>query len=443
MNKFELTHQWIVAGGDDPEIQQTMCMFGLSVGEVSLTQNEDIFSKTISDNVLISAYPFAHWLAHSWWRLLHEPLPSKGVSPSVDWRMAHEIGASNHGFVWPQIMWASDKAAMQIWAAPARHVPNQSIRYINGLNYPVYIPLDQFEINASRFIESVIARLRATGIQDTELASLWTEVLSERADPAMARFRRLEAELGYDPDECPESEIQLAISLEEMMGEQTLAELAPVYGKVGKSKSIEELATYVKTSGMVGKPNIPALKSKSRILGQAPWQKAVDDAHMLREKIGYEKDKLENSTLLELLGVDKSFVDAESSGTHSASLAVPYTDSSVTFISRKRHPIAKRFEMARFVGDIIFTGTSKNNWLAQTDLSTYRQKYQRAFAAELLCPIKNLEQFLNDDFSEGNIEDAAYHFGISPDSVNSLLANNGLLFQREFESAKLPYRVAY
>ncbi|WP_254568810.1 hypothetical protein [Oscillatoria sp. HE19RPO] len=75
MNSLSLNFDWLTSGNDAPEIQQTMGMFGLKAGEISLSRNEDIWSQTIRDTVLVSAYPLAAWMVASWWRLLYEPLP--------------------------------------------------------------------------------------------------------------------------------------------------------------------------------------------------------------------------------------------------------------------------------------------------------------------------------------------------------------------------------
>jgi hypothetical protein len=112
-----------------------MSDLALHVGNVNLLKNEDIWSRTIQESVLVSSYPLAMWLASSWWRLNWEPLPARrrGDGPSVDWRMAHELGAANHGFVWPQIIFASDCEVMQVWAVPSGINDNQSVRYLNEL----------------------------------------------------------------------------------------------------------------------------------------------------------------------------------------------------------------------------------------------------------------------------------------------------------------------
>ena len=82
--------------------------------------------------------------------------------------------------------------------------------------------------------------------------------------------------------------------------------------------------------------------------------------------------------------------------------------------------------MARFLGDYVSREAKDGQWLVSTDLGTARQKFQRAFAAEFLCPISALVEFLGEDYSETAIEDAAEHFQVGQRTVESLLVNNGL-----------------
>lgn len=169
MSEFKIIHDWLTAGNDAQEYRDTMARLELHVANVNLMKNEDIWSRTITESVLVSAYPLAMWLASSWWRLNWEPLPAHGVHPSVDWRMAHELGAANHGFVWPQIIFASDCEMMQIWAVPSDANYNQSVRYLNGLEAPASITLADYRCGAENFITAVLDRLNATDCQNTML----------------------------------------------------------------------------------------------------------------------------------------------------------------------------------------------------------------------------------------------------------------------------------
>lgn len=438
------THDWVATGQDIPEIFHTMVNFALYIGDVNLMQNEDIWAKTIRDSALVSAYPLAMWLATSWWRLSFEPLPAHEVNPPIDWRMAHEMGAANHGFVWPKTLFASDCEVMQIWAAPSSANLQQSVRYLNGLDRPASVKLADFQRSVESFITSVLDRLDAVSCRNTDLWNLWQLIQEERADPDSLNYRRLEAELGYDPDECSEEMMNKALELEKQMGTKAFSELAPVYGRTAGDLPLNAIEEIIKSPGLTGTPNTPSLQKNTSIKG-APWQCAVAVARKLRESLSNRYDVINNEQLYDLLGLLPSKVDAWNPTTarNKVAIGIPGNNKQFKFVPRKTHPLAKRFELARLLGDYILTENTDNQWLTSTDLSTSRQKYQRAFAAEFLCPIDALQNFLGGDYSESAVEDATEHFQVSQTTVNSLLRNNGLIFSSmgDYVETRLPYQL--
>ncbi|MHB8254878.1 MAG: ImmA/IrrE family metallo-endopeptidase [Acidiferrobacter sp.] len=443
MTPFQFTCDWLTAGNDAPEIFHTTAMLGLRAGNVHLMQNEDVWSKTIRESVLVSAYPLAMWLASSWWRLYWEPLPAHGVRPATDWRMAHELSAANHGFVWPQVLFASDGEAMQIWSVASSSTSQQSVRYLNGLEMPTSIKLSDFERGVDDFISAVLNRLDAVGCRDTDLSRLWRLVQGDRADLPSAKHRRLEAVMGFEPDECPDALMDKALALEREMGVATLCELAPVYGKATQSP-LAILEGVADSPGLSGAPTDPRPTQTAPSCLSAPWLRTVAVAKEVRQALGNPGDLIENAKLLELLGLTASAVEQwlPPAGRSAAGIAIPGTKNQYKFMPRKKHPTSRRFELARFLGDYLLPERTQGSWLASTDLATSRQKYQRAFAAELLCPIAALQEFLQDDYSESAVEDAALHFQVSPTTVNSLLANNGLVSRPwlfDDVGARLPY----
>jgi len=132
MTKFKFICEWQASGNDEPAYQYTMADLALYVGNVNLMVNENIWSRTVRKSALLSAYPLAMWLASSWWRLSWEPLPARGT-PSVDWRMAHELGTAGHGFVWPRIIFASDGEMMQVWAGIVNDNDNHKYGFSESL----------------------------------------------------------------------------------------------------------------------------------------------------------------------------------------------------------------------------------------------------------------------------------------------------------------------
>jgi hypothetical protein len=428
VKKLTLNFDWLPSGDSAPEIQQTMGRFRFQAGDVNLTENKSVWSEEIDSTVLVSAYPLASWMASSWWRLLFEPLPARS-KPSVDWRMAHELTASNQGFMWPRVIFASDTKSMQIWATSSDPANKQSVRYINSLDYPVSENFFEFDKIAAAFIESVVSRLNQTGVHGTSLARLWEEVQAERSDPYSTMYRRREAELGFDPDECPDGIVEEALTLAERMGDETLSELAPTCGKESlETRPFSTIKELIQSSGLQGKPvnwgDLPVNQEEVK----APWQQGKEVASCLRKEIGKEENPLTNKILCDLLGLQESEYDAwQPPERQSISVAVPLETNGFYYHPRKRHPVAKRFEFARLIGDYLLYGNDGKSWLASTDLKTSRQKYQRAFAAEFLCPLDNLQDYLNNDYSESAIEDASEYFMVSSQTIETILSNNRLI----------------
>ena len=442
MTELAFSCEWLTTGQDAPELRETVAQFTMRAGNLILTRNEDAWSKTVRDSVLVSVYPLAIWLAASWWRLNYEPLPKHIPIPSLDWRMAHEIGAANHGYVWPHIVLATDGEAMHMWAAPSAPDSRQSVKYLNGLSQPHAVKLDDFNHEAARFIELVLSRLHTTGYPDTDLASLWRLILEDRADPESAKLRRMEAQLGYDPDECPDAIIAEALALESRMGMSTLSELAPVFGKCNADPTLDEISRLANGNGVIGAPEINHSPLDAADPEAPPWSRAVRAARNLRNMLGNRESPIDDSTLYGLFGLTPQAVtNAPTPQRQKVGLAVPDKNGRLKFTPRKRHPISQRFEFGRFLGDYINSGSTPDNWLASTDLVTARQKFQRAFASELLCPIESLIAYLNDDYSESAIDDAAGHFRVSEQTIEWLLVNNGHIASRAADGG-LPYRTA-
>ncbi|MCY4345838.1 MAG: hypothetical protein OXC17_03470, partial [Aestuariivita sp.] len=156
---------------------------------------------------------------------------------------------------------------------------------------------------------------------------------------------------------------------------------------------------------------------------------AVSAARELRAKLGETHGALKDRTLPDLLGLTEAGLEEwRPNVRHKASIAGSDDEKKLNIILRKTHPIAKRFELARLVGDYARVKMDNaHSCLVAADLSTARQKYQRAFAAEFLCPIDSLVEYLDGDFSETALEDAANHFSVSEKTVEALLMNNRYL----------------
>jgi hypothetical protein len=424
MSDLRFSLHWLSSNSGAQELRHTAAQLGIFVDETSLTRSVDLWSQTVRDEVAVSAYPLAMWFASSWWRLNHESLPLPGQQPSHDWRMAHELGAANHGFVWPRVLFASDGEAVNVWAAPTRS-QGQSVQYLQGLDHPRTIALDDFQQSVRNFIHSVLSRLGAKERPDTDLASLWALVQEDIADSEVNRRRKLEAELGFDPEECPPDLLDAALDWQQRIGGATLTELAPMLSSGGNGPDLSTLQSLIGAKGLQGAPEV-GIGDIDHSKQCLPWQRAVHAARSLRQHLRNADRPITDPDLYGLLGLTTSQVSNwRTEGRPRAAVAIPEQGNRFRFMPRRRNHTGQRFEFARFLGDHLRPTAHAQEWLASTDLATSRQRYQRAFAAEFLCPIDALTDFLSGDFSESTIEEASDRFKVSDQTVRSLLSNNG------------------
>ena len=89
-------------------------------------------------------------------------------------------------------------------------------------------------------------------------------------------------------------------------------------------------------------------------------------------------------------------------------------------------PVNRRFALARVLGDRLYQ-VDPEPFIPVLKSRTYRQKFQRAFAAEFLCPFGQVQQRLDEELSMENQDDIAAEFAVSPMVVSTELVNHGLL----------------
>ena len=431
MSNLDFSMEWLSSGSTDPVFRDTSAQLAICLDNVCLTRNEDLWSKTVRDSILVSVYPLASWLAGSWWRLNHEPLPA--TRPPLAWRMAHELGAANHGFVWPRILFVPDGETMSIWAEPIA-TPGQSVNYTTGLETVKTLSMNEFQRATDGLVENVLSRLEAVGQGQTELASLWALVKEDRNNAETTRVRQLEAQMGFDPEECLPAVIAEALRMQATTGRTAMSELAPVFGD-----AISRIGDLQRQSGLQGHPQVTSDDIDMYTAWARPWEQGAAAAKRLRERLDNRTAPISDTALLDLLGVSQNEAALWSPAKNPVAIAKPNHAGHWDLIPRKPHPIAKRFEWARFLGDFLSHPVGSDGWLVSSDLATARQKRQRAFAAEFLCPIDALVDVLKGDYSESAQEEAAEHFKVSEKTVGSLLANHGYIERVE---PQLPYRLA-
>jgi len=430
---FKLREEWTSAFDIcPPEVKETYARLQISVGDRVATRVLDDASRSVRNHILVSLYPLAEWLASSWWRLRWEPRASNpSAQKELNYRMSHELLAAGGGFVWPNLVFESDGVQMDIRVS-ASATDSIPIQYLES--FQASISGQEFESEIDAFMDRVLSRLRTLEIGDSELQSLWSEVQEERRDAALSQFRRLEAELGFDPDEGPRDAIEKIINLSGTIGESSADEIATSLALDNDPKeSLRHIEEAAKTEGVRGriefnqesKPDAVPQDATSPGLG---WP----SAQAFRRKLGVSHGPIDSKFLANLLGIsDKELLEGERS-TSPIGLAVRQQNRlDVSLHFRKKSPVARRFEAARFLADAQHAPIT-DLWLPISDTKTARQKQQRAFAVEFLCPFEDLMATLAGDFSSEAMEDAAAYFDLSPLAIESHLANHGVIeFSRE------------
>jgi hypothetical protein len=425
---FAIRCQWESALHDAPEVCETSGLLTIMLGNTVATRNEDVWSRTVRDEVRLSAYPLALWFAASWWRLRWEPLPMS-PTPNHSWRMAHEMAAAGYGYLWPQLFFAFDGESMHVWARQSAPDAQAAVRYLSDAHHA--IPGSAFEQMLDEFIAHVIARLDAVDVHGTTLHDLWHEIMEERLDAGLAAYRRLEAMLGFDPDECPAELYQKFASLIPRAGAAAITELAVVCASADPGTALERVLAFANAEGLEGRIDLANPLSDSIITVPTPaWQRGRALARRVRAAVGLNGVAVTDKLLCELvnLPMERALNTEDTPRTRSPlSMAIRHGESrQLKFLLRKRNKPGRRFELARLLGAALMAAND-DRWLPATDAKTARQKMQRAFAIEFLCPIQSLTAFLGDDFSSDATEEAAEYFGVSYKAVETHLVNNRLL----------------
>ncbi|GLR64685.1 hypothetical protein [Marinospirillum insulare] len=410
----------------------TFAELSLLANNTSLFRHEDLLEKRfIQEGINVSSYPLALWFAVNWWRLRWEAaLPANTTAmQKLDWEMSHSLGAVGQGYYWPDITFTSD--TQSIYLQHQLHQDNLGgIRYLEA--YSGKITAHQFEEAVFKLIEQTLEQLNSKGINKTDLHQAWADLKEDLAQTSNFRYRQLEAQLGFDQNESEPNYLSQLLEAENQLGHLAVNEIA----QAEKNKTLEVLEEVknqlTQSKSLINFENTK-INSTSSDQNLQPWEAGQKAAQQLRNAWGIASDYLSNEQLAERLSASKKLWQELS--TNEVSIAAAQTDANKTakLMLGKSRPLAQRFMLARIIGDYLYTTntqakTASAETLVCTIGKTYRQKYQRAFAQELLCPytalIERLDTLEPDDEA---ISEAAEHFLVSPLVVNTVLVNKGHL----------------
>lgn len=397
------------------------CHLTINLFDHSLTHVEDLETHETRNGVHVSAYPLAAWLAWNWWRLRWEPRRA-----TLAWRLAHCLTSVGEGYIWPNISVVSDGERVLIAAEPTLGSAAEPIRYLS--NRAGVITADAFEQTIDAFVERTLARLRHKGIASTDLDTIWSELGRERTDAFHAERRRLEAMLGFDPDEADAGMLARMAAEGSRYGLSAIEEIAATASAPGHVPTVQDLREVIRREGAQGDASatvlVPGLNQSAYGAVEA-WRLGVHAAKELRDMERLGLDPLDNRVLEDMLAIKNGTIERNPDKKLFA-FGIDEEGGERNVVLRSPYPVNRRFEVGRLLADRLFKSNTDRIFIAPTTY-TYRQKLQRAFAAELLCPVQGAQDMLGEDVSDERIDDIAEHYQVSDRVVRALLVNNGIL----------------
>ena len=426
-SRFTIDCEWANPMGAPIEAAETAGFLEIKLGDQWVTRCDNTFSGSVTNRPLLSAYPLAFWLASSWWRLRWEAGQQRS-EPSIDWKLSHVLPAAGGGFVWPALTFESDGESIEISMRPSGQAAYEPLKYL--AQHRDWVRANDFELAVSKFVSKVLQRLHERGISRTPLHELWDELTAERANEGASDFRKIEAILGLDPGEAKDEDVQQILHLKASIGEAAGEEIA--YASTGSPQSVQVSTLMVKTAQAKAPEGQFLFRHNDLDIGNVmaqnqPWHRGYALAERLRIHCGWKNSVVTDSGLSELLGISPSVLKTTSlRGSEPIPFGVAVrSDPSgkARFVFRSSSHVRRRFDAARMLADHLMAPAT-DAWLPTTGTHTARQKMQRAFAAEFLCPNRELHAFVNGDTSDYRLEDAAMHFDVAVETVRHQVANH-------------------
>ena len=426
---FEFSANW-------PEQSDDVAEVSIRLGRQVLSRIADTQKQSLRDYFRASATSLALWLADNWWRLRWETLNDSRFA-STEWRLRHELTSAAGGTLWPPLM---------IYSSGNRIVFAPSFGKYAVLGPQTYLDFnvttvtaDEYEAELDHFFEAVVQHC-AKSVDGGALEVILRQIRAERSDPELAGWRRLEACLGYDPDEAPEAVINALVGLESVVGEAGVEEAAHAKPGPESAAVLKNAIEAVRTSNARVNLDLATKIKRDPTLPPtaSPWQFAESAAMNLRRIIGAQTGPLKGDIFAGIFRARWAQLK-EVTGTarhlpYGARLMNDAGDACLALNTRSAHD--RHFELARVFGDAVWQSGSTFGIVSRA--KTDRQKFQRAFAHNLLCPFDDLRRELDiSDPTQESINAVARKFHVHSSVVRSQLAYKGYLpFENVGEEAE-------
>ncbi|MFA7441419.1 MAG: hypothetical protein WCZ66_10695 [Sphingomonadaceae bacterium] len=427
--RWSINADWAALEEGSPQECAGFATLGVRAYGTWLTAGHDRILQSVREAPYLSAYHLAEWLAWNWWRLRWEPRRA-----SLEWELSHSMASIGGGYIWPNIHVVSDGESITLISRATPERARTPYRYINdGVSV---IPAAEFESEVDLFVAAVLQRLQDRQVRESNLRDIWRSVTEERQDPYLRRQRKLEALLGEDPDEMDIALLKRFLDEIETAGEAALEEIAANRLPGQPVPDIAWLLNIGREQGVVtcAQDQVLFQGEVPRNLGAA-WRIGAWAARSLRAQEDIAPDRpITDGQLAQMYGAPGNILETprNPAGRLDLSFALSETAQHSRVMLRSPWKNSRRFELARLLGDALVYPT-QDPMRPATRSDTYRQKVQRAFAAEFLSPFEAVKEMLDGDYSMERQQDVAHHFEVFGMTIGTHLVNNDLIDRSELD----------
>lgn len=423
-----------LASGSEEE-RATFGLFAITANDRLLTEGVDVDRNEVRQGPHVAGYPLAEWVVWNWWRIRWESGRPADEGASRRWDFAHRLSTVGEGYAWPNVTIFSDGLQSFLISEASRNPESVLFRYLGASQRRETVPARNLEDAMDGYVEDILTRLEGRKLRSTNLHHLWNDLREERDTPELARFRRLEAQLGYDPDEADEHAIHRHLEDATRLGEEALGEVAAdaaLHGfDTGDLMSADTLSDIAMRNGFDADPKDAVTLADAVDLPRSgeieAWRLGERAARAIRDQEDLDGSPISDARLASLAGTNTEAVSDTTKRSESMAFALDRERGATRISFRSKWETGRRFELARLIGDRLLCSQvlqSADRLFPATRAYSYRQKMQRAFAAELLSPFASVDDMLRGDYSEEKQNDVAEHFKASPMTIRTQLVNH-------------------
>jgi hypothetical protein len=444
--ELKITWEWEPAESvRTPEHRATWARIEIRVGSDLVTLVEDRGSGSSRRSIYCPLYPLAEWIAYNWWFLQAGTRPSNflaqdGVLAASAWRPLpatlrehHSIRASGDGFAWPDLLIVPDDSETRlVWGDDSVRSSRWPIRFLTRGDHRVRSVQVQRELEL--VVTGTLTRLAEQGVAGTVLEKEWAAI--QQTDPDEAEYCRAAARLGLDAysDAAPYETgiLQAAETLSGQLLTDFLNAVSPehIEGALAWISSVrpaidvwQPLSRGLEGTLSPDADTIQELRAAARrhsaSVSTFPWIVGYEQARAVRGQIAADsKTRLAIDRYIATIvrkAPDVSLQALGAGASHSPPLVV---------IGQNRPATSKRFTLSRALWHYLWDDSPL---FMVTAAHTYRQRVERAFAAELLAPAEGIAQLLEsppEAASQEELEQIAQRYGVSSMVIEHQLRNH-------------------